>query len=70
MTYIDFAPLYVRVTNHWKRSDEIDSIRIWLEENVGDEDIDWKWNCGDLSARGVSIYDNQSATAFRLRFGL
>jgi hypothetical protein len=70
MIYIDFTPLYARVTNHWKRSKEIDSIRNWLEENVGDEEIDWIWNRGDLFARGVTIYNNQSATVFRLRFGL
>lgn len=70
MIYIDFTPLYVKVPGHWDRSKNIDYIRGWLEENVGTEEIDWLWNRGDLFARGVTIYNNENATLFRLRFGL
>lgn len=66
--HISFNGMYRGVTDHWKRSDIIDSYINWLNKNVGKEEIDWKWERGDLLAQGVYIKDKACAVAFKLRF--
>ena len=69
MIYVDFSVLDSILT-HWEIKDCMDQYREWLELNAGVEEQAWKWNRGDLTARGVYIQDHQVALMLRLKFGL
>ena len=46
------------------------TVRKWLLDNAGEENVDWHWNRGDLRARGVYIEDESIAIMFKLRFAV
>ncbi len=44
--------------------------REWLEENVGESEVDWAYITGDIHAAGICFDKEADLTAFLLKFNI
>ncbi len=64
MTYIPLSFI-----NSWyDRGVVFGEYRAWMEIHVGEQDVDWSWQTGDLCARGVFFEREDDAIMFKLKF--